>query len=78
MKEDKYKKKYNLNKDNDLTNKYLYSLTEKPKWVYLYRILKMWNIQRNTKKKTNYKNGSNAFALLPLTFILLLYILRLL
>lgn len=85
MKEDKYKKKYNLNKDNDLTNKYLTSISNptvqpdrKTEWVYLYRILKMWNIQRNTKKKTNYKNGSNAFALLPLTFILLLYILRLL
>ena len=33
MKEDKYKKKYNLNKDNDLTNKYLTSIsypTEQP------------------------------------------------
>ena len=27
MKEDKYKKKYNLNKDNDLTNKYLTSIS---------------------------------------------------
>ena len=76
MKEDKYKKKYNLNKDNDLTNKYLTSISNPT--VQPDRKTKMWNIQRNTKKKTNYKNGSNAFALLPLTFILLLYILRLL
>ncbi len=27
MKEDKYKKKYNLNKSNDLTNKYLTSIS---------------------------------------------------
>lgn len=27
MKEDKYKKKYSLNKDNDLTNKYLTSIS---------------------------------------------------
>ena len=76
MKEDKYKKKYNLNKNNDLTNKYLTSISNPT--VQPDRKTEMWNIQRNTKKKTNYKNGSNAKALLPLTFILLLYILHLL
>ena len=62
MKEDKYKKKYNLNKSNDLTNKYLTSISNptvqpdrKTEMGVPIPDTQMWNIQRNTKKKTNYK-----------------------
>lgn len=58
MKEDKYKKKYNLNKDNDLTNKYLTSISNptvqpdrKTEMVYLYRILKMWIFKGIRRRK---------------------------
>ena len=85
MKEDKYKKKYNLNKDNDLTNKYLTSISnptvqpDRKTEMGTYTGYSKCGIFKGIRRRKQIiKNGSNAFALLPLTFILLLYILRLL
>lgn len=62
MKGEKYKKKYQLSKDTDLTNKYLTSITnptvqpdKKRKWEYLSPTRKTLNTQRNMRKKISYK-----------------------
>lgn len=62
MKGEKYKKKYQLSKDTDLTNKYLTSITNptvqpdrKTEMEYLSPTRKTLNTQKNTKKKISYK-----------------------
>ena len=63
MKGEKYKKKYQLSKDTDLTNKYLTSITNPT--VQPDRKTEMGvpipDTQKNTKKKISYKkNGCHA------------------